>query len=225
MAELSCGRFHEQAAELALGVLPGRDRAEALAHLNECPECVEHLRSLTEIGDGLLELAPGVEPPVGFEDRVMHRLGFAKRRSRRTGWPRIALAAAVAAVVFGLGGWAVGSQTQSSPPSSAPATAQPVLRVASLVGPTHQRVGEAFAYVLPGHPPWLYMAVNTGGVSGPVSCDLQRADGQLVPVGSFWLTAGYGSWGVAIPFDPSAVVGARLVSDHGVVLASGTFVT
>lgn len=219
MAELSCERFRDLAAELALGVLPGRDRAEALAHLDECPECVEHLRSLTEIGDGLLELVPGAEPPVGFEDRVMRRLGFAGRRSRRTWWLPITLAAASAAVVFGLGGWALGSHTQSPPPS----TAQAVLRTAALVGPAHQQVGEAIAYAGPGHSPWLYMAVDTETVSGPVSCDLQRADGKLVPVGSFSVTAGYGSWGVAIPVDPSTIVGARLVSDHGVVLASGTF--
>ena len=30
---MSCAEFHDSAAELALGVLTGRERAEALAHL------------------------------------------------------------------------------------------------------------------------------------------------------------------------------------------------
>ncbi|HWE88465.1 MAG TPA: hypothetical protein VG317_03250 [Pseudonocardiaceae bacterium] len=214
-AGFNCERLHELAAELALGVLPGRDRAEALAHLNECPDCLEHVQALTQVGDSLLGLLPGVEPPVGFENRVAGRLGFGGRRNRRPRWLPITLAAAVAAVLFGVGGWALGSAGHGGD--------QPSLRTAALFGPRHQQVGEVFAYAGAGHPAWVYMAVDTGDVHGRVSCDLERAGGGLIPVGSFAVADGYGSWGAPISVDPSAVVGARLVSDTGAVLATAVF--
>jgi hypothetical protein len=75
--EMSCAGFGDVAAELALGVLTGRERAEALAHLDHCEACREHVRQLTMTSEGLLELLPSREPPAGFELRVMERLGLA----------------------------------------------------------------------------------------------------------------------------------------------------
>ncbi|HEX7659199.1 MAG TPA: zf-HC2 domain-containing protein [Pseudonocardiaceae bacterium] len=231
MTEPNCQRFRDVAAELALGVLPARERAQALAHLDECPDCVEHLRSLTEIGDGLLELVPGVEPPVGFESRVLRRLGHGgtgglSGRWRRQRWLPITLAAAVAAVAFGIGGWALGGHTQSAVPGPAAASSAPagaVLRTASLVGAGDRQLGVVFAYAEPGGRPTVYMAVDTGGVSGPVACQLERAGGAVVQVGSFTVTGGYGTWASPVSVDPNTLVGARLVSDTGAVLATGTF--
>ena len=80
------------AAELALGVLTGRERAQALAHLDHCPSCREEVRQLTATGEGLLGLLPSVEPPAGFEARVMDRLGLsapAPSPDRRASWIRI----------------------------------------------------------------------------------------------------------------------------------------
>src|SRR5215831_9692959 len=75
--DMGCARFADVAAELALGVLTGRERAEALAHLDFCDECREHVRQLTMTGEELLGLLPSREPPPGFETRVMERLGLA----------------------------------------------------------------------------------------------------------------------------------------------------
>lgn len=74
--EMSCAEFADVAAELALGVLTGRERAEALAHLDHCESCRESVRQLTLTGEGLLALLPSSEPPPGFETRVMERLGL-----------------------------------------------------------------------------------------------------------------------------------------------------
>jgi hypothetical protein len=71
-----CTRLHELAPELALGVLTGEERAEARKHLVTCPDCREYVLELTSVGDGLLALVPGAEPPVGFEDRVLSRMGI-----------------------------------------------------------------------------------------------------------------------------------------------------
>ena len=71
--EMGCREFSDVAAELALGVLTGRERAQAIAHLDHCASCREEVRQLTATGEGLLGLLPSVEPPAGFEARVMDR--------------------------------------------------------------------------------------------------------------------------------------------------------
>jgi hypothetical protein len=80
MADRDCARLHELADELALGVLTGEERVEARTHLANCPDCREYVLELTAVGDGLLALVPGAEPPVGFEDRVLSRLGITAGR-------------------------------------------------------------------------------------------------------------------------------------------------
>ncbi|MEU1202568.1 hypothetical protein ABZ446_41005 [Streptomyces sp. NPDC005813] len=73
-SEMTCEKVREVGAELALGVLPGRERAGAVAHLDECAGCREYVEQLTLVGDGLIGLLPGSEPPVGFEARVAQSL-------------------------------------------------------------------------------------------------------------------------------------------------------
>ncbi len=75
--EMGCAEFADIAAELALGVLTGRERARALAHLEGCDACRENVRQLAVTGEELVGLLPAIEPPAGFETRVMERLGLA----------------------------------------------------------------------------------------------------------------------------------------------------
>ena len=75
--EMGCAEFADVAAELALGVLTGRERARALAHLDWCDTCRENVRQLTVTGEELVGLLPAIEPPAGFETRAMERLGLA----------------------------------------------------------------------------------------------------------------------------------------------------
>jgi hypothetical protein len=74
--DMTCAELADVAAELALGVLTGRERAMAIAHLDRCDECREHVRQLMATGEQLLELLPPAEPPAGFETRVLARLGL-----------------------------------------------------------------------------------------------------------------------------------------------------
>lgn len=74
MNATGCERLRELGAELALGVLPALERAEALAHLDGCPACRDHVEALTRTTDALLTLLPGTEPPLGFETRTVSRL-------------------------------------------------------------------------------------------------------------------------------------------------------
>ena len=76
-SDMGCDEFADVAAELALGVLMGRERADALAHLERCDACREKVRQLTMTGEQLLGLLPAVEPAAGFESRALARLGIA----------------------------------------------------------------------------------------------------------------------------------------------------
>jgi len=216
--------MHELAPELALDVLTGYERAAAQAHLGMCPQCREYVSSLTLIGDRLLTLVPGAEPPVGFEDRVLERMGFPAQRvarpARRRWWPMTVAAAAVVAVVFGVGGWVVGDLNAHSTVAQAPQ--HQVMRFAQFRGTDQRQVGQVITYL--GSPWWVFMSV-TNGMSGNVTCQLVEENGKVVSIGTFQLTGGKGSWGSPLDVDPNNVVGARLVSDHGAVLATATFDT
>ncbi|MDH6125441.1 hypothetical protein P3T39_002397 [Kitasatospora sp. GP82] len=101
---LTCEQLREIGAELALGVLPAEERAGAMDHLERCPACREHVHELVLTADALLDLVPGSEPPVGFEERVLDRLGLSSARPprHRVPWRRIALAVAAAAAGLAL---------------------------------------------------------------------------------------------------------------------------
>jgi Putative zinc-finger len=248
--EMGCAEFADAAAELALGVLTGRERARALAHLDWCEACRENVRQLTVTGEELVGLLPALEPPAGFETRVMERLGLATpapapaghlspaRRFGRNlagwvagGWmggagpgrPRrllAAAAAAVAVVVAGLGGWGLRAAT-SSPPASP-------LSSAALLTASHQTAGTIYFYDSGSR--WLYMSVDIGPGSGAagngtVICQAVGPDGHVTTIGSFQLTGGYGYWGSPDPVTNGPLTGARLVTTTGAVLATATFPT
>jgi hypothetical protein len=275
MDDMSCDEFAEVAAELALGVLTGRERAAALAHLDGCESCREQVRELTLAQDELLALLPSQEPPAGFESRVLERLGLtapgqqpsdaaveqqpdvtvqqpsdvrvltderanrrAERQTRPRGRPvdrppagrprsrlsrvsrRLLAAAAVAVALIGGGvGWGLRDATAPSPSSSQAAA----LSTAALVTSDHQNVGQVYVY---NHSPWwMYMSVNMEGLGNvTVTCQLEDADGHFKNVGQFHLADGYGSWGSS-PYTagPGTIMGARLLSANGTVLATASF--
>jgi hypothetical protein len=239
--EMGCDQFADMAAELALGVLTGRERAEAIAHLDGCEACRENVRQLTVTGEELLGLLPAVEPPPGFETRVMDRLGLAaprpglvtrlrragrigqvgraRRAVGRTRRMLMVAAAGLAVVVSALGGW--GLRVATAPLAGYPPASSPLSTV-SLVSASHEPVGEIFLYR--GNPRWLYMSVDMGSEgTGTVTCEFVGRDGNVVPLGKFRLHGGYGSWGSPGPLEHGPFTGARLVSGDGTVLATASF--
>ena len=48
--QMGCDEFADAAAELALGVLTGRDRAKAIAHLDQCDACRENIQPANDEG-------------------------------------------------------------------------------------------------------------------------------------------------------------------------------
>ena len=107
MTELTCTQFGDLSAELALGILEGEERADALVHAQHCDACQRELARQSSVADELVALTPAAEPPVGFETRVLSRLA-ATSRQRRRGRVLVALAAAAVAAAIGVGGWAIG---------------------------------------------------------------------------------------------------------------------
>jgi hypothetical protein len=72
-----CDELADVAEEMALGVLTGRERAAAIAHLEHCARCREKVRRLMVTEDELLGLLPVSDPPPGFEGETVERLGLA----------------------------------------------------------------------------------------------------------------------------------------------------
>jgi hypothetical protein len=225
---MSCAEFSDSAAELALGVLTGRERAEALAHLDHCEACRERVRQLTATGEQMLGLLPTAEPSAGFETRVMDRLGLAapvpqpvRHRRRRPAWghgfsPRRVLAAAAVVVALlgaALGGWGLHASTTPTSSSLTSATL--------FAARDHDHVGQVF--VFNGQPRWMYMSVDLESGNDTVICQLVGADGHITTVGSFRLADGYGSWGSPAWTGDGSPVGARLVTANGKVLATASF--
>jgi hypothetical protein len=238
--EMGCAGVADEAAELALGALPGRERARVLAHLDGCGTCRENVCRLTMTGEALLGLLPGSEPPLGFETGVMARTGLshavpgagARTRparegqraglagagrmvSRRAfGWRRMLAVAACALAVAGagLGGWGLRPAARPS---------WPLLRSAALISPAHHPVGQIFAYA--GGSRWLYMWVDADSGDGIVTCQVTGRDGRVITVGTFWLAGGHGAWSSPDGADSSWLSGARLVAADGTVVATATF--
>src|SRR4029079_4682040 len=83
MSTYSCAQLRDVAPELALGVLGGAERAEAIMHVNECARCQALVNELSEAAGALPLLAPEIEPPFGFEQRVLSSGRARRRRSVR----------------------------------------------------------------------------------------------------------------------------------------------
>jgi hypothetical protein len=222
-SELSCERMHDLAPELALDILSGYERATAQAHLNECPQCREYVGSLAQVSDRLLALVPGVEPPLGFEDRVLSRMGLtppAPKPKPRRRWLAVSAAAAAAALVFGVGGWVVGGVTSQHATVAEQADSGGI-QVATFRSAGQQPVGEVFTYQ--SDPSWVYMAVHAPSNVDWVACQLVKRDGSIVQIGAFTLSGGKGTWSSDLPIDPNSVTSARLVTSKGTILASASF--
>lgn len=228
---LTCREAGALLPELALGILPGDQRTAALAHVAECGACQAELDELADTADAIVDLVPRVEPPAGFEQRVLTAApgsapgapsgaapGPTPIRPRRVGAVRagLAAAAAVALVAAGFGGWAVGHGSPAGPHGVPAAAPGPLVEASLVSGAT--TVGRVYDYW--DNPGWLYMSVEGAGISGRVACVLVTSNGARVDLGWFDVTAGRGFWGAPVPVDPATIRQARLVDEAGRVLAT-----
>jgi hypothetical protein len=224
-----CEAFSDNLAELALGILTGRERAATLAHVDTCPRCAEELEQLSHATDAVVRVAPEVEPTLGFEVSLFARMGFSEippapvvvpshRRPQPFRSPRWVLAAAAAiALVIGLSvGWSTGpDHTGGSPQREAGAEVARGNLTAN-----GSDVGSVHTYG--GSKPWMIVTLADSWTEGQVTCEVVTADGVTHKVGTFTAKDGYGAWGAPLRVAPQDVRKAEVVSSSGKVIATAS---
>jgi predicted anti-sigma-YlaC factor YlaD len=209
-----CEAVADELAELALGTLSGRRRSEVLDHVGSCAHCRAELEQLAVVIEALQQLAPQVQPPLGFESRLAQRLrGTAtprSRRSRRVG--ALSAAAAVVMLAFGLG---VLVARGAGNGGGQPATA-------NLVTANFTSGGRVVGAVMisPGSPAWMLVTITGGGWHGTVTCDVTLAGGQVETIGAFRLSGEYSAWAAPLTSTVGQVRSARLIDSNGAILAT-----
>ena len=220
--ERGCEEYGAELAELALGVLTGRDRARVLSHVESCPRCAEELEILSRTADSVVQAAPEMEPPLGFEVRLFERMGLTdvaprRRRFRPSRWVPAVVGVAAAALALGLG---LGLTSSSPTPT---VTAQPhgTHRVVTAALVEHgATVGHVM--VVGGAKPWISMMLDDSSAHGTVNCVVVTDDGLTHHVGTFAADKGYGAWIAPLPVNPAEVRAAEVVSPSGTVIATAT---
>ncbi len=208
----ACQTFDESAEDLALGMVDEPRRSELLDHAATCARCRATLDGLGSVVDRLLLVAPEIEPPAGFESRVLARLDLADGPTvRRTPWWAVA-----AAVVLLLAGGFVAARLIGGASDRATDTAQIVSSAGAHVGDVH---------LVATPVPHVLVTIDAPRPNpGVRHCELQRADGTWVEVGTWEvsdLTGGV--WAVGIDAALLDTPAMRITDDAGTVLATATF--
>jgi hypothetical protein len=218
MSVMTCTQVRDLAPELALGILGGAERAEVVLHVNGCARCQATVSELTEVADTLPQLVPEMEPPLGFESRVLRRLGEGERRTRRRWIAAVAAVAAAVAIVTITTVRVIESNDATS--ATAPRAAAPV--AVTMQGGT-SGLPSGWAYVSGGHG--IAMSVDYGLPSGSYTVRAVPAGGTGSNLGTMQVVAGRGSW-TGRSADP-LLTGSRiaLVDASGVEVCHGTVPT
>ncbi len=212
---MGCEHTRRLAAELALGIADGADRAQALRHIAGCAECRRAVEELSEVADGLLVLAPEREPPPGFESRVLARLqpaaAAAPPRRRRRMLAVLAPAAAAAALATGvvLGATRDDVRLARHYRDTLAAAHGSYFEAARLQAPDGRPAGVVYAYR--GIPSWIFLYVDRARRSHGYGVELAMASGRRVPLPSLRLDPDTGSGGAAVRVDVHGVAAVRLV--------------
>jgi hypothetical protein len=168
-----------------------------------------------------VELLPGAEPPVGFEQRVITALAPPPSPRARPRW--MPAAAVTLAVAFAAGGWILGRSYRDVPPPETDAqTSVRTVMFTPLTAGDHP-VGQAYVY--PGRPSWIFLSLDTDSdtTSDTIRCEMVHRDGSTMPLGTFTLTKGYGAWVVPTALDRNTLATIRLINDNGHTLATAQF--
>ncbi len=223
VGERGCEEYENELAELALGILTGRERARVLSHVGSCPRCAEELEVLSRAADTVVLAAPEMEPTLGFEVRLFERMGVTdvprrRRRLRPSRWVPavVGVAAVAAALALGL---SLASGPAPAPTGTAHAQGSRQVVTADLTA-NGRTVGHVIT--VGGAKPWLSMTLDDSAARGTVHCVVVTKDGVRHDVGTFDARAGYGAWMAPLPVDPADVHTAEVVSPSGTVIATAT---
>lgn len=210
-----CEAVQDELAELSLGTLTGRMRSEVLAHVECCAPCRAELEQLSVVSDALLQLAPRVQPPVGFELRLKERLQAPA--SRRPGRARRLGALCAAAVVMVVLGFGLGALVTPGGGVSRGRAGTANVTTANLTS-RGRVLGEVM--ISAGRPAWVFMTINGRAWPPTVRCEVTLVGGRVETIGSFELSGEYGAWGAPLTSAARQVRSARLIAPDGTILAS-----
>jgi len=185
MTESGCAQTRELAPDLALGLLDGKERADALDHVHQCPSCQAEVADLAGVADLLAQLAPEAEPPPGFGPRLVAAMGHDRRVRRR--W--IAALAAVAAAAVIVAVVVVRVVDANRPPQE---VAAPQLRSAPMRGADGTRVGRVVTTA--GSPASAAVTVDYAVPDGDYRILVAWGDNITTEVGAMLVHDGRGSW-------------------------------
>jgi hypothetical protein len=224
-ANPSCAEVRSLAAELALGVVSGTERAGALAHLGGCADCRGTVEQLAPVADGLLLLAPPAEPEIGFEAKVLAAIGEAGPQPRpAAGLRRVparvarSVAAVAAAVVLVAAGVAAGVGL------SAGGRDDGTVRTAVALGAGGRATCRALVHE--GDPAWLYVSLEAPPEwTGEYAVELVATGRPHGPrqLGSFRLQAGRGGIGAALDVPAERVEAIRVYDAEGTLRYEARF--
>lgn len=207
---MTCAELEALAAELALGTVAGAERARALDHLAGCAACRELVDDLAGLADRMLLLAPVIEPPPGFESKVLSRMGVAApvrelRPSRRR---RLLVGIAAAAMVAGL--------STAGAAFVAGESERPV-EVRTALAADNEGRWRCRAVVYGEKPTWLVVSLDRmDGSNNSYSVEALRA-GNPTPlkVGTFSLEQGHGTLARQVELPAGDLESVRVLDSGG----------
>jgi hypothetical protein len=224
MNPMTCTSLRDIAGELALDMLGGEERATALAHLETCVACRQEVALLTDAAEELLLLAPDIEPPDGFDERVLARIEALTHESpvpttirarprRKTVRRALALAAALA-IVFA-GAFVVVERRDTHDPAAR--TADMRAAAGQIVGNV-ALVGDPDSIVVD-IPDWTALVKSYGAtVDSPYWLAVETKDGTR---SLHRLPRGDGHpWRIAVATAPRTIATVSVVDDKGSVWCS-----
>ena len=219
---LSCLEFEGLAAEVALGTVSATERASALSHLRECQGCQRLVDELSTVADGLLLLAPEVEPSIGFESRIIAATGAQELSPRQVprGRPRLRVpVAAIAALVLGSAAIVAALALPRDE-----RTDQPV-RTALAVNANGLATCRVFAFGE--EQSWVFVHLETPrDWSADYTVQVTTADeGQIQTLGQLRLTAGSATLGGTVDVPARQLRSIRVLKTSGELWYEAVFRT
>ena len=205
----------DELVDLALGHVAAERRSSLSEHLAVCPRCRRVHDDLVAAVEVVATTAPPVQPPLGFDERVLAQVGAgaalgpspdpmpAPLRAAGSGrrWLAVAAAVAVLALVLGagLGGWWAG---RDDPAGSGG-------QVAALTTSAGRDVGTATVTEVGGEPV-LVVGLATGAAGATYTCRMRFADGSTLDTDP-WSAAPGAGWLVPLPADRGDLTGIDLL--------------
>lgn len=218
-SRLTCLQVRDIDAELALGIAPGDLREAAIRHLEGCPPCRREIEALAETADSLVHAMPPVDPPAGFESRVL--AGIARSIIPATSLvPRrrrylLALGAAAALVAAAGGGALLYANVHEAPSSAIHSSALIALERTPEPG---SPVGAAY---LSGT--LLVVSVENIGYDGPCTVRVDLVGGQQHTFTGPVLHNGSGTVGITLPVAGDLVRKVTVSDRRGYPMGSARF--